>query len=208
MVKKTICLDFGNTGIKLVHGNKEVKKVDYDLIDSEYLLLPNSSAEDLPQDAGMGKAVDSAWIRYSKKGECHLLGFTAKDYQAKLNLTQKKVDSIVPRTLGIIASIFEQKPFEDYRLGLLVPLNEIAAAKQLKADLLKRAKGFYYRDRKVSFPIDPKQIIVAPEGTGAAMRDATAMSRVLELEKKSEGMPLRRRIGIPSPAPKLDGLVW
>ncbi len=167
----TICLDFGNTGIKQLDGSADKRLVNYKLVDSEYLVLPNDSSVHLPKDPGMGRSVDSAWVKFKKKDDCHLIGFTAKDYQARLNLSTKKVNSIIPKTLGILASRYEEEPFEDYTLGLLVPLNEISGAGELVSNLSKALKSFYFRDRKISLPISKDNIWVVPEGTGAAMRD-------------------------------------
>ena len=141
MVKKTICLDFGNTGIKEIHGSKEEQLVKWNLIEPEYLALPNLSAKTLPQDAACGKQIDNAWIKFKQKGDCHLIGMTAKEYyQAELDLIEPKINSIVPKTLGIVASIYQERTFEDYRLGLLVPLNELGGTAELKADLFKSLK--------------------------------------------------------------------
>lgn len=172
MVKKTICLDFGNTGIKTIDGSKEEQLIEWNLIEPEYLALPNSSSKTLPQDAAYGKQIDNAWIKFKEKGDCHLIGITAKEYyQAELDLIEPKINSIVPKTLGTVASIYLEKPFSDYRLGLLVPLNELGGAAELKANLVKSLKSFYFRSQKISIPIAPSEIFIVPEGAGAAMRD-------------------------------------
>jgi len=177
MSKTTICLDFGNTGIKYLDGSPSQKKVNYKLIESQYLVLPHSSSTHLPKDPGMGRSVDSAWVKFKKKDDCHLIGFTAKDYQARLNLSTKKVNSIIPKTLGVLGSRYEEEAFEEYTLGLLVPLNELGGASELISNLVKALKSFYFRERKMSLPISKEDIWVVPEGTGAAMRDRQSLKK-------------------------------
>ncbi|MGK7917827.1 MAG: hypothetical protein AB4038_20180 [Prochloraceae cyanobacterium] len=171
MDKKTICLDFGSTGIKQLDGSRSEQKVNYKLVEPEYLCLPSSSVPRLPKTPGMGKSIDSAWVQLKKKGDCHLIGFTAKDYQARFNFKEPKINSIVPKTLGILGSLYEENSFGDYRLGLLVPLNELSGAGELSANLVKSLKRFYLRSRKIELPISAEEIFIVPEGTGAAMRD-------------------------------------
>ncbi len=171
MAKQTIALDFGSSDLKGFHGSNGSEPVKHIILESEYLTLPSSFAEQLPKDAGMGSSLDSAWVKLKKQGDCHLIGFTAKEYQAQFNFGALKINSIVPKTLAILASIHEERPIEEYSLSLLVPLNESSAAAQLKQNLVKHLKNFYFRQQRLSLPIDPAEIFIAPEGTGVAMLD-------------------------------------
>ena len=83
------------------------------LIDPEHLALPNSSAEHLPKDAGMGLPEDNAWVRLSDNGECHLLGRLARDYRVFPNLKIQKWKIVTPKILGAIGAISRSEALRD-----------------------------------------------------------------------------------------------
>ena len=74
------------------------------LIEPEHLALPNSFAEHLPKDAGMGWPEDNAWVRLSAHGNCHLLGMLARDDRVFPNLKIQKWKIATPKILGATGS--------------------------------------------------------------------------------------------------------
>ena len=67
--KLIVVIDPGSSGIKVFYWFEGSEKVNYLYVESEYIVLPESSASELPASSGMGRPEDNCWIRYRKNGE-------------------------------------------------------------------------------------------------------------------------------------------
>ena len=72
---------------------------------AEYLDLPSESAKSLPIDSGMGQPEDNAWVRLSKSGECHAVGFVASNYRATVSIKKLKHESLPFKILAAVGAI-------------------------------------------------------------------------------------------------------
>ena len=81
----TVVFDPGTSLSKILYvvNNGTVKWMT---MGAEYLSLPSESAESLPIDNGMGISEDNAWVRLSKSGECHAVGFVATNYRVTTSI--------------------------------------------------------------------------------------------------------------------------
>lgn len=172
----SICVDLGTSAIKVVYLIDDVL-IDYLEITPEYKKLPAHSAQQLPVDRAYGLSEDTAWIRYDKNGECHLVGNLAIEYKGFAAKKTLKWEMAAPKILSAIAIVLERENLAPSKaklsvLGVLLPPEEMPATDELRANLLKLLKvGFYWRDRKFKITVAKGAICIAAETNGLILDD-------------------------------------
>ena len=168
---QSVGLDFGSSGIKEIDWSGLDSKVNSMYVSSEYLKLPGDRALQLPSSQGTGRPEDTAWVRYSRDGECHLIGLTATDYMARFNYREAKFESIVPKTLAIIGALVEKRGLDNQlvinNLGLMLPWNERVMSAQIGSLLKQKLRSFYFRSRRLQVRVN--NLVIAFESMGVAL---------------------------------------
>ena len=59
----------------------------------------------------MGLPEDNAWVRLSKSGECHAVGFVASNYRATTSIKKLKQESLMFKILATIGAIATREKF-------------------------------------------------------------------------------------------------
>lgn len=143
---------------------------------AEALTLPAASASSLPIDNGMGRSEDNTWVRLSKEGECHLLGFVASNYRANTSIKKLKHESLLFKILGTIGAIAQREKLGssfDLELGVLLPFNEYGLAASNEADIKSALASFYFQDKRLRVRL--RDFLSKPEGYGVAKRTASCI---------------------------------
>ncbi len=170
-----IAVDLGTSLIKVAYSidNQSISIVQ---IAPEYTKLPALSAPRLPRES-FGLPENTAWLRYSEDGECHLIGNLAIDYRGFASKKKLKWQMAVPKILSAIAIVLERESlkFSEVKLaklGILLPKEEIAARQELAKITFERLKsGFYWRRRAVKITIAKNAISIVPESSGLVLYD-------------------------------------
>lgn len=139
------------------------------IMEPEHIALPAESAANLPDDSGMGKPEDNAWVRLNKTGECHAIGLVARNYKASVSIKNLKCQSLVFKILAAIGAIAERENLPDeleLELGIMLPFGEYASSEDLFGDLKAALKSFYFRFRRLKVKL--ADCLCVPEGFGAA----------------------------------------
>ena len=136
---------------------------------SEYLTLPLQSASSLPIDSGMGQPEDNAWVRLSKSGECHAVGFVASNYRATVSIKKLKHESLPFKILAAVGAIAQREKLGNsfkLKLGILLPYNEYRLEHDWSSELKTALASFYFQDRL--FKVKLTSFSCKPEGYGIA----------------------------------------
>ena len=136
---------------------------------AEYLTLPTASAKSLPIDSGMGQPEDNAWVRLSKTGECHAVGFVASNYRATVSIKKLKHESLPFKILAAVGAIAQREKLGnnfELELGILLPYSEYLLEKDWLAELKTALASFYFQDRL--FKVKLASFSCKPEGYGIA----------------------------------------
>ena len=119
---------------------------------AEYLTLPSASAKSLPIDSGMGQPEDSAWVRLSKSGECHAVGFVASNYRATVSIKKLKHESLPFKILAAVGAIASREKLGNsfkLKLGVLLPESEYRLEHDWSSELKTALASFYFQDRQI-----------------------------------------------------------
>jgi hypothetical protein len=168
----TVVLDPGTSLSKILYVIND-GTVKWMTMGAECLTLPATSASSLPIDNGMGRPSDNAWVRLSKAGECHLLGFVASNYRATTSIKKIKGEFLVFKILGTIGAIASREKLEssfDLELGVLLPLNEYHLAAESEADIKSALASFYFQNKRLRVKL--RDFLAMPEGYGTAKYSA------------------------------------
>ena len=136
---------------------------------AEYLTLPNLSAKSLPIDSGMGQPEDNAWVRLSKSGECHAVGFVASNYRATVSIKKLKHESLPFKILAAVGAIAQREKLGNnlkLKLGILLPMSEYRLEHDWSSELKTALSSFYFQDRL--FKVKLASFSCKPEGYGMA----------------------------------------
>lgn len=136
---------------------------------AEYLSLPSESAESLPIDSGMGQPEDNAWVRLSKLGECHAVGFVASNYRADVSIKKLKHESLPFKILAAVGAISIREKLGNsfkLKLGILLPMSEYRLEHDWSSELKTALSSFYFQDRL--FKVKLASFSCKPEGYGIA----------------------------------------
>lgn len=136
---------------------------------AEYLTLPSESAKSLPIDSGMGQPEDNAWVRLSKSGECHAVGFVASNYRATVSIKKLKHESLPFKILAAVGAIAQREKLGNnlkLKLGILLPMNEYRLEHDWSSELKTALSSFYFQDRL--FKVKLASFDCKPEGYGMA----------------------------------------
>ena len=136
---------------------------------AEYLTLPSASAKSLPIDSGMGQPEDNAWVRLSKSGECHAVGFVASNYRATVSIKKLKHESLPFKILAAVGAIAQREKLGNsfkLKLGILLPYNEYRLEHDWSSELKTALASFYFQDRL--FKVKLSSFSCKPEGYGIA----------------------------------------
>ena len=136
---------------------------------AEYLTLPSASAKSLPIDSGMGQPEDSAWVRLSKSGECHAVGFVASNYRATVSIKKLKHESLPFKILAAVGAIASREKLGNnfkLKLGILLPYSEYRLEHDWSSELKTALASFYFQDRL--FKVRLTSFSCKPEGYGIA----------------------------------------
>ena len=136
---------------------------------SEYLTLPLQSASSLPIDSGMGQPEDNAWVRLSKSGECHAVGFVASNYRATVSIKKLKHESLPFKILAAVGAIASREKLGNnfkLKLGILLPYGEYRLEHDWSSELKTALASFYFQDRL--FKVKLTSFSCKPEGYGIA----------------------------------------
>ena len=136
---------------------------------AEYLTLPPQSAKSLPIDSGMGLPEDNAWVRLSKSGECHAVGFVASNYRARVSIKKLKHESLPFKILAAVGAIASREKLGNsfkLKLGILLPYNEYRLEHDWSSELKTALSSFYFQDRL--FKVKLSSFSCKPEGYGIA----------------------------------------
>ncbi|EAZ87968.1 hypothetical protein CY0110_04967, partial [Crocosphaera chwakensis CCY0110] len=131
--KVIVCFDVGSSLNKILY-QVEGQNVQYMVMEPLHLALPPESVASLPNDSGMGRPEDNAWIRFKKGEQCHAVGRVASDFKAFVNFKTLKWEIATPKILGAIGAIAEREGLgSEFRLdlGVLLPWGEISSTEQL-----------------------------------------------------------------------------
>ncbi|MDJ0592320.1 MAG: ParM/StbA family protein [Pleurocapsa sp. MO_226.B13] len=165
----TVVFDPGTSLSKILYvvNNGTVKWMT---MGAEYLSLPSESAESLPIDNGMGLPEDNAWVRLSKSGECHAVGFVARNQLAKTSIKKLKHESLMFKLLGSIGAIAKREKLGssfNLELGVLLPLSEYRLEQDWSVELKSALSSFYFQTQR--FRVKLSDFLCMPEGYGIAM---------------------------------------
>ena len=136
---------------------------------AEYLTLPTESAKSLPIDSGMGQPEDNAWVRLSKSGECHAVGFVASNYRATVSIKKLKHESLPFKILAAVGAIAQREKLGNnfkLKLGILLPYSEYRLEHDWSSELKTALASFYFQDRL--FKVKLTSFSCKPEGYGIA----------------------------------------
>ncbi|PSB06143.1 hypothetical protein C7B62_23610 [Pleurocapsa sp. CCALA 161] len=136
---------------------------------AEYLTLPSESAKSLPIDSGMGQPEDNAWVRLSKSGECHAVGFVASNYRATVSIKKLKHESLPFKILAAVGAIAQREKLGNsfkLKLGILLPYSEYRLEHDWSSELKTALSSFYFQDRL--FKVKLASFSCKPEGYGMA----------------------------------------
>ncbi len=136
---------------------------------AEYLTLPPQSAKSLPIDSGMGQPEDNAWVRLSKSGECHAVGFVASNYRASVSIKKLKHESLPFKILAAVGAIASREKLGNsfkLKLGILLPYSEYRLEHDWSSELKTALSSFYFQDRL--FKVKLTSCSCKPEGYGIA----------------------------------------
>ena len=136
---------------------------------AEYLTLPSASAKSLPIDSGMGQPEDNAWVRLSKSGECHAVGFVASNYRATVSIKKLKHESLPFKILAAVGAIASREKLGNnfkLKLGILLPYSEYRLEHDWSSELKTALASFYFQDRL--FKVKLTSFSCKPEGYGIA----------------------------------------
>lgn len=136
---------------------------------AEYLTLPSASISSLPIDSGMGQPEDNAWVRLSKSGECHAVGFVASNYRATVSIKKLKHESLPFKILAAVGAIASREKLGNnfkLKLGILLPYSEYRLEHDWSSELKTALASFYFQDRL--FKIKLTSFDCKPEGYGIA----------------------------------------
>ena len=136
---------------------------------AEYLDLPSASAKSLPIDSGMGLPEDNAWVRLSKSGECHAVGFVASNYRATVSIKKLKHESLPFKILAAVGAIAQREKLGNsfkLKLGILLPYSEYRLEHDWSSELKTALSSFYFQDRL--FKVKLTSFSCKPEGYGIA----------------------------------------
>ena len=164
----TVVFDPGTSLSKILYvvNNGTVKWMT---MGAEYLVLPSGSAESLPIDSGMGLPEDNAWVRLSKSGECHAVGFVASNYRATTSIKKLKQESLMFKILATIGAIATREKLGsnfDLELGVLLPYNEYRLENDWSAELKSALSSFYFQAQRLRVRL--LDFLCMPEGYGIA----------------------------------------
>ncbi|XWK91774.1 MAG: ParM/StbA family protein (plasmid) [Phormidium sp.] len=164
-----VCVFDGGTSIAKILFQVGGGEVQWMIMEPEHIALPAASAANLPNDSGMGKPEDNAWVRLNKTGECHAIGLVARNYKAIVSIKNLKCQSLVFKILAAIGAIAERSNLPDeleLELGIMLPFGEYASRFDLSIDLKAALKSFYFRSRRLKVKL--VDCLCVPEGFGAA----------------------------------------
>lgn len=164
-----VCVFDGGTSIAKILFRVGGGEVQWMIMEPEHIALPAASAANLPNDSGMGKPEDNAWVRLNKTGECHAIGLVARNYKAIVSIKNLKCQSLVFKILAAIGAIAERSNLPDeleLELGIMLPFGEYASRFDLSIDLKAALKSFYFRSRRLKVKL--VDCLCVPEGFGAA----------------------------------------
>lgn len=136
---------------------------------AEYLTLPSESASSLPIDSGMGQPEDNAWVRLSKSGECHAVGFVASNYRATVSIKKLKHESLPFKILAAVGAIASREKLGNsfkLKLGILLPYSEYRLEHDWSSELKTALSSFYFQDRQIKVKLT--SFSCKPEGYGIA----------------------------------------
>ena len=136
---------------------------------AEYLTLPSESAESLPVGSGMGKPEDNAWVRLSKKSECHAVGFVASNHRGTSSIKKLKHESLIFKILATVGAIAQTEKLGnnfELELGILLPYSEYLLSKDWLTELKVTLSSFYFQTQR--FKIKLTRYSCKPEGYGIA----------------------------------------
>ena len=136
---------------------------------AEYLTLPSESAESLPVGSGMGKPEDNAWVRLSKKSECHAVGFVASNYRGTSSIKKLKHESLTFKILATVGAIAQTEKLGNsfkLELGILLPYSEYRLEHDWSAELKTALASFYFQTQR--FKVKLTRYSCMPEGYGIA----------------------------------------
>ena len=136
---------------------------------AEYLTLPPQSAKSLPIDSGMGQPEDNAWVRLSKSGECHAVGFVASNYRATVSIKKLKQSSLPFKILAAVGAIAKREKLGNnfkLKLGILLPYSEYRLEHDWSTELKTALSSFYFQDQL--FKVKLSSFHCKPEGYGIA----------------------------------------
>ena len=136
---------------------------------AEYFTLPSASAKSLPIDSGMGQPEDNAWVRLSKSGECHAVGFVASNYRATVSIKKLKHESLPFKILAAVGAIASREKLGNsfkLKLGILLPYSEYRLEHDWSSELKTALASFYFQDRQIKVKLT--SFSCKPEGYGIA----------------------------------------
>jgi len=171
-----ICIDLGTSLIKVSYLIDRLS-IGYLEIAPEYTKLPAQSARRLPGKSKHGLPQNTAWLRYDKDRECHLIGNLAIEHRGFVAKKTLKWQMATPKILSAIAIVLEREQLNPTSVklsvvGILLPKEEIAARSQLTAQIVDRIKtSFYWREEKIKVAIAPGAVCIAPEISGLVLDD-------------------------------------
>ncbi|MDJ0573327.1 MAG: ParM/StbA family protein [Pleurocapsa sp. MO_192.B19] len=136
---------------------------------AEYLTLPRESAKSLPIDNGMGQPEDNAWVRLSKSGECHAVGFVASNYRATASIKKLKHESLPFKILAAVGAIAQREKLGNnfkLKLGILLPYSEYRSSHDWSSELKTALSSFWFQAQLLKIKLS--SFSCKPEGYGIA----------------------------------------
>lgn len=140
-------------------------------MDPQLMSLPLASLRSYKNSLSMADTLlpeDDAWLAFKKSSdECIVLGYLAKQFKAGAKLDQLKYEQATPKLMAIVGSISQKEGLEgeiDLLAAVLLPYGEYVNREQLKKEFERKAKSYYFRDKK--FNVCTELFTCLPEGGG------------------------------------------
>jgi len=182
--KVRIGIDNGHSMSKILYYLTESNLLKHAISSPEHVSLPYKSSSSLPSNPGMGLPEDRAWIRFAKKGDCHLIGKLAKSYRTAIDFNSPKIHALIPKITAIVGAIctkenLGKKGSSSEALSLtldlivLTPWEEYPKTneglKELEKGIKKALQSFYFQSQKFEIEVGSFQLL--PEAGGLALLD-------------------------------------
>jgi hypothetical protein len=167
-----ICYDPGTSLSKILYRIGSRGKLKFLTMEAQTLTLPSSSASTLAKNHSTVRNSNSAWVRLSSDGDCHLIGFIAREFRSVAKIKKLKYESLVPKILAAVGAIATSEKLStqlEVNLSLLLPMDEYTNRHELELNLTQAAKSFWFQD--CHYEVNFTQLNCEIEGFGITLAD-------------------------------------